>query len=260
MQDLTLRQQEILTAVIQLYVQTAEPVASKRLCDEVGFACSPATVRNEMAALEKAGYLTNTHTSSGRVPTDKGYRFFVNEHGRDDLSKEEQLGLQEEFLKLRAQYARMARITSKLLAQHGGGIGFSSLPEQGISFESGLTNLLRSPDFTGSDELAEAAEVLEQLDERSEEVLSELEQRGGEIEVYIGQENPMFQLNHVSMILTPAEFPNGEKGFVALIGPKRMPYQRNISVMDQIRRLLSGGSGMALVALSITGGLLLLSF
>jgi transcriptional regulator of heat shock response len=202
MPNLTNRQEEILTAVIQLYVQTAEPVASKRLCGEVGFECSSATVRNEMAALEKAGYLTNTHTSSGRIPTDKGYRFFVNQHGRKDLSEEEQLNLQEEFLKLRAQYARMARITSKLLAQQGGSVGFSSIPQQGLSFESGLTNLLKSPDLSGSEELREAAEVLEQLDEHSEEVLHELEKQSGKIKVYIGQENPLFQMKHVSMILT----------------------------------------------------------
>ena len=150
-------------------------------------------------------------------------------------------------MKLQAKYARLARITSKLIAQQGEGVGFSSIPEADVSFGSGMSNLLRSPDVSSVDAVAEAAEALEQLDERSEEVMDALEKRGNDIEVYIGQENPMLRMQHVSMLLSPTEFPNGERGFVALIGPKRMPYRRNVSVIKEIRKLLSDGLGMLLV-------------
>ena len=72
------RKAAILQAVVQEYIATALPVGSGRIVDWPGVEISSATVRNEMAALEKQGYLAQPHTSAGRVPTDKGYRFFVD--------------------------------------------------------------------------------------------------------------------------------------------------------------------------------------
>lgn len=78
MLDLDARKQEILEAVIQTYVHEAEPVGSERIAQRLRARVSPATVRNEMAALEDLGILTHPHTSAGRVPTDLGYRLYVN--------------------------------------------------------------------------------------------------------------------------------------------------------------------------------------
>ena len=72
------RKNRILHAVIQEYVSTAVPVGSKTLCDNYDLDCSPATVRSELSVLEELGFLTHPHTSAGRVPTDKGYRLFVD--------------------------------------------------------------------------------------------------------------------------------------------------------------------------------------
>ena len=77
MADLTLRQQSILGIVIRTYVATAQPVSSKAFLELSGLDFSSATIRNEMAVLEDLGYLTHPHTSAGRIPTDKGYRYFV---------------------------------------------------------------------------------------------------------------------------------------------------------------------------------------
>ena len=76
------RKAAILRAVVQQYIATAQPVGSAHLARDGGLGVSPATVRNEMAALERDGFLAHPHTSAGRVPTDKGYRFFV-----DDLTE-----------------------------------------------------------------------------------------------------------------------------------------------------------------------------
>ena len=75
--ELTPRQERILDLIIREFVNTAEPVGSKRLVEIYGLKVSPATVRNEMKRLEELGYLTHPHTSAGRVPTHKGYRYFV---------------------------------------------------------------------------------------------------------------------------------------------------------------------------------------
>src|SRR5437016_8031332 len=76
---LTLRQQEILRGVVEEHVASGEPVGSKRLVERFGLRASASTVRNELAELEARGLLTHPHTSAGRVPTERGYRFYADE-------------------------------------------------------------------------------------------------------------------------------------------------------------------------------------
>src|SRR6476469_7029324 len=76
--ELTPRERRVLQAVIQTYVQTAEPAGSRVLSRKFGLGVSPATIRNTMSDLEEKGYLTHPHTSAGRVPTDKAYRAYVD--------------------------------------------------------------------------------------------------------------------------------------------------------------------------------------
>lgn len=76
------RRLEVLRAIVEDYVQTREPVGSRVLVERHGLNVSPATIRNDMAALEEAGYIAQPHTSAGRVPTDKGYRMFVDRLSR----------------------------------------------------------------------------------------------------------------------------------------------------------------------------------
>jgi len=78
MKPISHRKKEVLEAVISSFIESPEPVGSKSLVERYGFDCSSATVRHELSELEKDGYLTHVHSSSGRVPTDKGYRFYVD--------------------------------------------------------------------------------------------------------------------------------------------------------------------------------------
>lgn len=84
------RKKKVLQAIVEEYINTAEPVSSNALTNYNGLNCSSATIRNEMADLEKAGYLDKTHTSSGRVPSEKGYRYYV-----DELLKDDDISLEE---------------------------------------------------------------------------------------------------------------------------------------------------------------------
>ena len=84
------RKKKVLQAIVEEYVNTAEPVSSSSLTNHEDLSYSSATIRNEMADLEKAGYLEKTHTSSGRIPSEKGYRYYVDELLQDDnISLEE---------------------------------------------------------------------------------------------------------------------------------------------------------------------------
>ena len=84
------RKKRVLQAIIEEYINTAEPVSSKAIVENYGLNYSSATIRNEMASLEKSGYLEKTHTSSGRIPSEKGYRLYV-----DELLKDDDISLEE---------------------------------------------------------------------------------------------------------------------------------------------------------------------
>src|SRR3989344_6440618 len=126
-----LRQQKILAAIVKDYSETANPVGSKELADKYNFKESSATIRNEMAELEKAGFIYQPHKSAGRVPTDKGYRYFVNElMRRFELSEKERYMLKTELHKLQSQHEQLGRSLSSLISQVSGQAAFALLPNQ----------------------------------------------------------------------------------------------------------------------------------
>ncbi len=112
------RKTAILRAVVREYIETAQPVGSTHIADAPGVRVSSATVRNEMAVLEQEGFLTQPHTSAGRIPTDKGYRFFVDhltEPGSLDGARREQVG--DFFNRTHGALERMLQDTSRLLSE-----------------------------------------------------------------------------------------------------------------------------------------------
>jgi len=116
--ELADRQREILRAVIREFITTAQPVASGALVRRYGLPLSSATVRNELAELEDLGLLTHPHTSAGRVPTDLGYRFFIESLMPDpSLQPEEQLTVSHQFQQAQRDTAQWLRLAASTLAR-----------------------------------------------------------------------------------------------------------------------------------------------
>ncbi len=111
------RRAAILKAIVQDYVRAGEPVGSKRLVDEWNLGVSPATVRSDMAALEDAGLITHPHTSAGRVPTDAGYRYFVDTLTDAEPLRPEQLAALEGLLMGSPDLEELLRRTSSVLSR-----------------------------------------------------------------------------------------------------------------------------------------------
>ena len=111
------RKAAILKSVVTGYVETAQPVGSSQVARDPVIEVSPATVRADMAALEREGYLTHPHTSAGRIPTDKGYRFFVDHLGNlQPLARAEHEQVQVFFSRAHGELERVLQDTSRLLA------------------------------------------------------------------------------------------------------------------------------------------------
>jgi heat-inducible transcriptional repressor len=111
------RKANVLKAVVSEYIETAEPVGSARVAAAPGVEVSPATVRNDMAVLEQEGYLAQPHTSAGRVPTDKGYRFFVDAlDGAGRLGASENQQVRQFFNQAHRELESMLHDTSQLLS------------------------------------------------------------------------------------------------------------------------------------------------
>jgi len=241
------RQMQILVAVIEEYTKTGLPVGSSVLIDKYKFDVSSATLRSDMVKLEKAGYLHQPHTSAGRVPTDLGYRYFVEDIMPErELSKKEQQAMQKELLQLRAQNSRLTRTTAKLLSTLSGYVAISGVPCNNDFSECGLQSLLSDVDTDNMDEICALAESLDYIDERCDDLMVELSD--GETKIFIGDENPISKTENYSMVVSQYE-QNGEKGIVALIGPKNMSYNKNKSLINYVKKMLGGMSVIALIVI-----------
>src|SRR3989338_7143786 len=159
-----IRKQKILATIVKEYSETANPVGSKELVDKYHFKESSATIRNEMADLEKQGFIYQPHKSAGRVPTDKGYRFFVNElMRRFELSEKERHMLKTELHKLQSQHEQLGHSISHLLSQVSGQAAFALLPNQ--SSATGLSQIIGEPEFADAKIMKQVAQLMENIDE-----------------------------------------------------------------------------------------------
>jgi len=240
------RQEKILECIVEEYTSTAVPIGSKILVDKYRIEASGATIRSEMAELEELGYLYQPHISAGRIPTDKGYRYFVEELMKDkELSKREQLKLQEELLKLRAKNMRLSRTSAKLLSGITGNLAISGLLDKDEFDDFGMKDLLSEPEFQKLDEICRLTETMDYIDEMFDKIVKEIKE--GETKIFIGAENPVSKISSCSMIVSPYKLKNGQRGVLALIGPKRMKYAKNKSLIEYIKKMLGGASTVVLV-------------
>lgn len=220
------RQKKILGAIIEQYAEVAAPVGSSLLAKVFGV--SSATIRAEMAHLEEKGYIKQPHTSAGRVPTDKGYRLYVN-----DLSPAKESSGQD-----RAQKALMSRVESgglpertirnavDTLVELTHNLGMATIGDQ--LYMSGLSNLFGQPEFMQTGQVQEVARLLDNLEPWLREVAP-----NEPLNVYIGRENPVGGTAGCSLIISRFRSPYSDKSYIGTLGPTRQNYR---DVMGLVRR------------------------
>lgn len=244
---ITHRQAKVLACIVKLHSETGKPVASKELIDKGFFDLSAATLRNEMQALEEAGLITHPHTSSGRIPTDEGFRYFVNQlMDHVQLSMKEQQELRKEIIKLQAVNTEIGRRLVKMLAMHSSQASFAILPE-GVS-SVGLSNILNNDQLLPED-TQEIARFFDDLDEYADQIIADYSDK--QPQTFIGKELTLSKGSDYSMIVSGVKLPSGKKGVIGLIGPKSMKYPKNISLMEYITKFLGGGGAAVLLLIII---------
>lgn len=248
MTELSQRQAKILAAIVKLNCEGNVPVASRDLVEKFEFGLSSATIRNEMAALEKLGYIRQPHTSAGRVPTDEGFRYFVNQlMDRVKLTIKEQEVLRNEIIKLQAVNAEVGRRLAKVLSSHTAQASFALFPEETSTV--GLSNVLDNQHLPPED-AREIAEFFDNIDDYADDMIANYS--SAEPQTFIGKELKLSKRSDYSMIVTGVELPSGKKGVIGLIGPKAMEYQKNLTLMEYITKLISGGGAAAIALFIIT--------
>lgn len=235
MKERTLR---ILQALVEDFIETANPVASQRLLDSGKFKVSSATVRNEFAALEEVGFIESPHISAGKVPTEKGYRFFVDEMVRDEQA---QILVSQAFKKHFKDY-RLAKSKEtvldalRLVSQLSGNVAFVQV-EEDQTFYLGLSNVLRSPEFLATPE--KAAQIVEVLEGRTRfrDLINSLQLSGDEVKIFIGEENVLDEITSCAMLVTKFETENAS-GAMGILGPMRMKYGFNKALLQEAKQLI----------------------
>lgn len=246
--EITQRQARILAAIVKENCDNCQPVASQDLVEKYQFGVSPATIRNEMAILEEKGFISQPHTSAGRVPTDKGFRFFVNElMDRVQLSLKEQDSLKKELFKLQVAHTEMGRRIAKLLSEHSQQASFTLFPEEVSTV--GISNILSNPGLPAED-AKEIAQFFDNIDQYAEKMMQDYSANDVPT-TFIGKELKLSKKSDYSMIVSGLQLPSGKKGVIGLIGPKSMKYEKNLSLMEYIAKLLGGGTGMVLLIVAI---------
>ncbi len=239
--DLDTRRNEILKAIINAHIDTALPVGSAVLSRRFQFDLSPATIRNTMADLERSGFITQPYTSAGRIPTDKGYRYYIDSLMEvEELAPEEEERIEEEYQSQQIrEYEDLFLETSRVLCQWTNYTALVHFPHslRNRLYLEGTSFILEQPEFQNTERVKLIFRAFDDKVELLSIMERDLEAEG--VNVHIGKENRYEDLQECSLITSPCKMGNKFRGTLGIIGPKRMSYSRVISVVSYIANLVT---------------------
>lgn len=227
---MTDRQAKILSAIIEQYAEVAVPVGSTLLAK--AFNVSSATIRSEMVELEKQGFIKQPHTSAGRIPTDKGYRYYVN-----------QIPQKADKLQPRAERALAARVSGAglpeqtirnavdTLVELTHNLGLATIGDQ--LYMSGLSYLFGQPEFINRGQVQQVASLLDNLEPWLNEAAP-----NEPLSVYIGRENPVGASAGCSLVISRFRSPFSDRSYIGILGPTRQNYRDVMALVGRAGKAL----------------------
>lgn len=226
---ITERQQSILGAVLHEHIKSAKPVGSETIAERSDLELSSASIRNALQELEEGGYLTQPHTSAGRIPTVKAYRFYLDHLLEEvELSRHAQDALRAALSEHKAAEARLKMVARALsdLCANTVIIGFN----RHDTYYTGLAHLFHQPEFAEIEHVLSVSEIVDRLDE----VIAHLfDEASAEPSVLIGRDNPFGEATGAVVMRCD------DSRLMGILGPVRMPYGRNLALLNFTRQLLN---------------------
>lgn len=219
---MTERQRQILSAIIEQHAEIAAPVGSVMLAKLFGV--SSATIRSEMAKLEEMGMIEQPHTSAGRIPTDAGYRFYVNSLSEAHASQPQLPDRSARAIEARvathgtrADRAIRSAVDSLVELTHN--LGIATIGDE--LYLSGIGNLFSQPEFMQGEHAQQVARLLDNLEPWLREAAP-----NEPLNVYIGAENPIGKNSGVSLIISRFRSPYSDNSYIGVLGPTRQSYDK----------------------------------
>lgn len=219
---MTERQRLILATIIEQHAEIAGPVGSVMLAKLFGV--SSATIRSEMAKLEELGYIIQPHTSAGRIPTDAGYRFYVNSLNEAQTEQPQLFDRSARAIEARvnthgdrADRAIRSAVDSLVELTHN--LGIATIGDE--LYLSGIGNLFSQPEFMHGEHAQQVARLLDNLEPWLREA------RPNEpLNVYIGSENPIGKSSGATLIISKFRSPYSDNSYIGVLGPTRQSYAK----------------------------------
>ncbi len=252
------RRDNIFDMVVRSYIETAEPVGSRTISRQYNLGLSPASIRNVMSELEEEGFLKQPHTSAGRIPTDRGYRYWVDTLMEpEEIQPREKAWILEELQKaktiddLAEQVSKVISTLTKnaailyvknlkrvsflnhflddLVEAHKLGEFFEEEPE---IFIEGTLHLIEQPEFQDVQKMRLLVQTFEEKYDFLSIFTKDLEEEG--VQVHIGSETPLGELEDLSLVIKDCYLGNVPIGGIAAVGPTRMRYSQVVSIVDYV--------------------------
>lgn len=235
-EGLTARQTQILKAVIDEYIETAEPVGSEALEKKYNLGVSPATIRNEMVLLTKSGHLRQPHTSAGRIPSPTAMKFYIDQlMDERELSVADEVKAKEDVWDVKDDFDKLIEEATHALADQTKSLTIAATDE-GKLWHAGYANLFSNPEF---ENLATCASLFSFIEEvsRMQDLFFGRPGPYSPIEVMFGEELSWPDLSPVGIVTTHFDV-KGKKGALGIIGPIRLRYPYIIPTLRYFKNLI----------------------
>lgn len=232
MPGMTERQIAILSAIIEQYAEVASPVGSVTLAKL--FNVSSATIRSEMAKLEELELIAQPHTSAGRIPTDKGYRFYVNlltQQDHNDKLDRSARAIEARVSTYGNRADRAIRSAVDSLVDLTQNLGLATIGDE--LYLSGIGNLFSQPEFMSGQHAQAVARLLDNLEPWLREAAP-----NEPLNVFIGSENPIGKSSGATLIVSRFRSPFSDNSYIGVLGPTRQSYGRVMRLVRQTGAML----------------------
>ena len=237
-EGLTARQIQILKSLIDEYIETAEPVGSEALDKKYNLGISPATIRNEMVVLTKFGFLKQPHTSSGRVPTPKAMKLYIDQlMVEKQMSLAEEVKAKEEVLDAKGNIDKLMDEATHTLADYTKSLAVAAVDDYDKVWHAGYSNIFTNPEFA---DLGICESLFSMIDEADmlNELFFKLGNPASAMDVLFGEELGWANLRPIGIVTTHFDV-YGKRGALGVIGPVRLSYPRIVPVLRYFGNLIS---------------------